>query len=755
MIDYTYRNLFHQSSIDKQWTITDGEITLTNSDIYSEQVELNESICSENNIVFGSCESNTLSFTTSCLTQMLGRRLEVSMVLEGHDDEPFVVGTFTVIEDELTSDRRKRQVRAYDDLYFINNANVAEWYNGLTFPLTLKQFRDSFFTNFNITQETTTLPNDSMTIEKTVEAEVLSGATVIQSICELNGRCGHIDREGVFRYLPIYIGGNGLYPSLTLYPSNRLFPSENAEGGQVTPMEVEEYEKIEYADYEVKSIDKLQIRQEENDVGAIVGTGDNSYIVEDNFLVYGKDAEALEDVATNMFGEINRIKYTPSNVVCVADPCVEVGDMLRIYKTDGTRLYAYVLSRTIKGLQNLKDNISCKGTEYQEEEVNGLNTEIIQLKGKTTKISKTVDGFEVEVLDTTNPNSLASKISQNTTDIEAKVSETYGDSSSAFSWVLKSTGFDVKNNGTSVFKVNSSGAEINGKVTAKSGYIGNGSQGFTIGDKAIYNGITAMTDNTHNGIYVGTDGIKLNGPAEWMELRSGNTRAQLYGPYFQLQDFDDKYTMKIDNSWITLQKEVSSGVFKDCFQLGDLYSNNIPIFAICNRSTGTEKWATLRGDELIIDKIHVGSQILTNGNIIAYGNLTVSGSKNRAVKTKDYGTRCLGAYETASPYFGDIGEGQLDESGNCTIQLDPIFLETVNTTLPYQVFLQEYGDGKCWVEERNETNFVIKGTPNMRFAYEIKARQLGFENTRLEELELPKIEEVNNDGNKLSKDSME
>lgn len=514
MIDYRYRNLFHQSSIDKQWTITDGEITLTNSDIYSEEIELNESICSENNIVFGSCESSTLSFTTSCLTQMLGRRLEVSMVLEGHDDEPFVVGTFTVIEDELTSDRRKRQVRAYDDLYFINNANVAEWYNGLNFPLTLKQFRDSFFTNFNITQETTTLPNDNMTIEKTVEAEVLSGATVIKSICELNGRCGHIDRQGVFRYLPIYIGGKGLYPSLTLYPSNRLFPSESAEGGKVSPMEVEEYEKIEYADYEVKPIDKLQIRQEENDVGAIVGTGDNSYIVEDNFLVYGKDAQELEDVATNMFGEINKIKYTPSDITCVADPCVEVGDILRIYKTDGNTLYSYVLSRTIKGLQNLKDNVICKGSEYQEEEVNGLSTEIIQLKGKTTKISKTVDGIETiveeDIFNTENPQSLVSKISQNAQEIEAKVSETYGNSSSAFSWVLKSTGFDVKNSGTSVFKVNSSGAEINGKITAKSGYIGNGSQGFTIGNTSIYNGTNSMS-STANGIYLGTDGINLGG----------------------------------------------------------------------------------------------------------------------------------------------------------------------------------------------------------------------------------------------------
>lgn len=54
-------------------------------------------------------------------------------------------------------------------------------------------------------------------------------------------------------------------------------------------------------------------------------------------------------------------------------------------------------------------------------------------------------------------------------------------------------------------KVIAKNADIAGKITATSGEIG----GFTIGATSIYNGMTSLSDTTHNGVYVGTDGIAL------------------------------------------------------------------------------------------------------------------------------------------------------------------------------------------------------------------------------------------------------
>lgn len=128
-----------------------------------------------------------------------------------------------------------------------------------------------------------------------------------------------------------------------------------------------------------------------------------------------------------------------------------------------------------------------------------------------------------------------------------------------------------------------------------------------------------------------------------------------------------------------------------------------------------------------------GKQTSISGSSVAVqGALTVSGYKSRTCQTKNYLNRLLYCYETSKPYFGDIGEATLDEDGVCYIFLDDIFAETVNTDCQYQVFLQKYGPGDVWVEERTKNYFIVRGTAGIRFGWEIKARQLGFEIERLE-----------------------
>ena len=56
--------------------------------------------------------------------------------------------------------------------------------------------------------------------------------------------------------------------------------------------------------------------------------------------------------------------------------------------------------------------------------------------------------------------------------IDAKVSQTYGDSTSLFGWSLLTSGFEIYSNGGTVFQVTESGACINGEVIATSGIIG-------------------------------------------------------------------------------------------------------------------------------------------------------------------------------------------------------------------------------------------------------------------------------------------
>lgn len=120
----------------------------------------------------------------------------------------------------------------------------------------------------------------------------------------------------------------------------------------------------------------------------------------------------------------------------------------------------------------------------------------------------------------------------------------------------------------------------------------------------------------------------------------------------------------------------------------------------------------------------------------AWFSVTESGfsttvTKSRLVKTDNYSDRLLYCYETPSPLFGDVGEGVISPDGQCYIPLDPIFAQTISTD-QYQVFLQRYGEGDCYVSERHGSYFIVAGTPNLSFGWEIKAKQSDFDQLRLE-----------------------
>lgn len=426
MVGYKYAELYKQDSVDKQLKIEyDGGI-ITNEDLYSEEFELTESLCSDTELKFGKCEASSVKFkVANIFSPMIGKQVTISETLAGNTDEPFRIGTYKVYSDVPTADRRYREVTACDAMYDIINSDVAEWYNSLLpdedSTVTLKEFRTSFVAHFGLEQEEIDLVNDDMVVEKTIEPSELSGKDVITAICEINGCFGHIGRNGQFKYilLPKYI--QGLYPSDTLYPSNDLFPrNPNTE-----KINNSLYISCQYEDYVTKDITKLQIRQKENDIGAIVGDGDNCYVVEDNFLVYGKGADELDTIAQNLFSVISEVHFRPFSADCKGNPCLEVGDAVRL-STKYEIVESYILKRTLKGIQALRDTYESQGKQEYSERVNSLRKSIIQLKGKTNELERTVEETKSTITDV--ESGLQSRITQTakgfTTEIKKQVDET-------------------------------------------------------------------------------------------------------------------------------------------------------------------------------------------------------------------------------------------------------------------------------------------------------------------------------------------
>lgn len=424
MVNYQYAELFKKDSIDKQLTIeTDDKTTkITNVELHQEQFELTESICSESELTIGSCEAAVLKFTVSNIfLPMKDKMITVKTVIDNNTANPFQIGRYKVYSDTPTADRTKRDIVAYDSLYDVINADVAEWYNTLLpdkdSVTTMKAFRDSFFGYFGIEQADAQLVNDDMKVEKTVEPEELSGATVLNCICEINGCFGHIGRDSKFHYIYLEQEIQGLYPRNNLYPADDLYPREP----KSTRISKSLYISAQYEDSLVKTIDKLQIRKEEDDIGVIVGSGTNAYVIQDNFLVYGKGSEELTGIANNIYGKIRGIIYRPFSADCKGNPCIEVGDAVRL-PTKYEIIESYVLKRTLKGIQALRDNYEATGEEYRSTQVNSVHKSIIQLKGKTNVLTRTIEETNSKITDV--ESGLSSEIKQTATDIRTEVKNT-------------------------------------------------------------------------------------------------------------------------------------------------------------------------------------------------------------------------------------------------------------------------------------------------------------------------------------------
>lgn len=112
------------------------------------------------------------------------------------------------------------------------------------------------------------------------------------------------------------------------------------------------------------------------------------------------------------------------------------------------------------------------------------------------------------------------------------------------------------------------------------------------------------------------------------------------------------------------------------------------------------------------------------------GKLKVSGTKSRSVSTANYDEQLFYCYEMPTPFFGDIGESVISDDGTCMIDIDDIFQESANVGIKYYVFLQKEGEGDCWIVEKEQSYFIVKGTPGLKFSFEIKARQAEYEHMR-------------------------
>ena len=574
MIQNNYTNLFFTDSVVKHWKILDksnGKVLFADSNMIdgSEGVRLTESLYNEQNISFGSYVPSCIEFTIHTYSKSLvGKTIEVYLKLGNTwataTEEYMQIGVYKITDDVMNTERTARSIRAYDELYFLeqfDEVELGKWYNNLNLknhPITLAEFRKKFLKIFGIKELSSSpnLVNDDLVIRHTIETDSLSASYVLKCICELNGVFPHINRKGYLEYITLQGMSEGTYPADDLYPkTSGLYPGIDSVQWLI---ERNQFSNSDYKDYICKNIRKLKIRNDSDDTGVTSGkigkgwlkynslvinfSGDHNptdeegrraqegetylntieglvfqwtpgpitpqgerlyfwdlrkeyiphqgdlvpseavispqlnelywqyeedpvthmkysvqtwifdgydgstYIIEDNFLVYGSDTDTLKAVADDLLEVIEQVYFRPSDITMMGNPCIEVGDSIRL-SSSKVIIYTYVMNRELSGIMNLFDRITSDGDERIPNESQSASSEIKQLKRKTNSFISTLEETKREIMDL--DKGAYSSISQTADQIKTVVSKSsdiwekgdltirfngYGNPNTSFKW---------------------------------------------------------------------------------------------------------------------------------------------------------------------------------------------------------------------------------------------------------------------------------------------------------------------------------
>nr|DAI54738.1 MAG TPA: Putative tail protein [Caudoviricetes sp.] len=257
--------------------------------------------------------------------------------------------------------------------------------------------------------------------------------------------------------------------------------------------------------------------------------------------------------------------------------------------------------------------------------------------------------------------------------------------------------------------------------------------GFNLQKGAIYgtqihlesqNDYIQGTVNGNEAVKISTGGVKVDSTANWGFSVTQKKYIFEMNPYVfpGVRLLDQSTGAGIGSTW-------TSGHFGMC------YTNDLSGYSAVTDSLSNYGVYMKAGKEDANGGFYVIGNGLGKGSHVTAEGIYTSGTKNRIVDTENYGQRLQYCYEMSSPFFGDIGEAETDENGLCYVQIDDIFSETVLRNDKYNVFLQKEGCGDLWIEEKTADYFLVKGTPNLSFSWELKAKQADYTLERLEKNE--------------------
>lgn len=666
-----------------------------------------------------------------------------------------------------------RDIVAYDAFYELRDFNMIDFWNAYWSTheeVTLLEFKQAIFIYVNLPYIHQSALNDDLVIHNPVEGQqgtVLKFGDLLRIVYQLQNASPHIL-------------GTGYVTDVTLEGVSDFDNIRDLRGDL-------EGENSSWEDFETEQITGIGVYSTGDALAQVVGNDGNVYNIVGNLFLLDMSAQEIESTCQPLLTQLQDYIYTPGEFkLKLPRKRLKLGDLL---KTDYGFSYAFKIRYS--GSVLINETVSCEvKSATLNKDVTSLD-DVQFIGNKYAILTKDIDGLHTEFGNL--EEEVHSEIEQTTSQIVLKVDDngdivevalgTDPDDGTVFQVKARNidltaeeainllAGGDLNLTGKNV-TITSTNFSVTsgGQITAKRGVIG----GWTITDNKIYGGdgntgVAFMQTPASNTTYVfGAGGASHDdySDCKFRVSKDGSIYSALgfiggwnisTGKISAGDNTTGVAVMQAPSSnitWVFGAGGTSHTSYANCkFKVsknGAIFANGINLtegtatgddalgyFSVLDdstyggvrvRNTANTRYAAMYGN----------SGIYTNGEIQG-ASLYITGAKHRIVNTDDYGDRLLYCYETPTPMFGDIGEGKIAEDGKCYVWLDPVFTETIANN-HYQVFLQKYGNGDCWVSERTPNYFVVEGDVDLQFGWELKARQKDFENKRLEHREKIDIE---------------
>lgn len=332
-------------------------LTLTDANLYG-GISYNRDINPDNDFMYGCAASGSIEFTIdnsdNKAENLINKQFTWQCQMNG-DTAYKTMGKFTVAN--IKKNKNKATLTAYDNVYALE-ASADLWLASLKFPITLKNLVSSMAVKTNITIR---LPEDSFsnfTVNQNFITNNVSYRQILDFIGQLTNRFFVADASGAIE--------GRRYTASTTVIDNSKYISLTMDENPIDP------------------IDRIQIQSTHDDIGYVVGTGTNTYIITENPLVFSASkATATTTLATNLLNGLKTITYTPMKFNTFNDYGVDVGDILTINgKT------CYVMKKTVKASGC---EFECVGNKRRETQKTEQHSAITALNNKTNELVRTVD----------------------------------------------------------------------------------------------------------------------------------------------------------------------------------------------------------------------------------------------------------------------------------------------------------------------------------------------------------------------------